>query len=172
MAHWSCLKSVDQLCNRIINSIFYSCTNAKQTPCVFTWFVFGFSSAHPDLPSWGREHTAGCWRQPGVYSPWSSNTRHQVAEEPCAPRHQWEVGNEMNRASKGFEIRALAVWGRARYLSVTEAPHNTDFHTWVGKKHFLFLSNRRDREHRSVRGWLSTLWHTHLFSAHRPVSYP
>ena len=27
----------------------------------------------------------------------------------------------------GFDIRALAVWGRARYLSVTEAPHNTDF---------------------------------------------
>ena len=26
----------------------------------------------------------------------------------------------------GFEIQALAVWGRARYLSVTEAPHNTD----------------------------------------------
>ena len=26
----------------------------------------------------------------------------------------------------GFEIRALAVWGRVRYLSVTEAPHNTD----------------------------------------------
>ena len=37
----------------------------------------------------------------------------------------------------GFEIRALAVWGRARYLSVTEAPHNTDFHTWMGKKHFF-----------------------------------
>ena len=32
----------------------------------------------------------------------------------------------------GLEIRALAVWGRARYLSVTEAPHNTDFHTWMG----------------------------------------
>ena len=46
----------------------------------------------------------------------------------------------------GFEIRALAVWGRARYLSVTEAPHNTDFYTWMGKKRFLFLSNRRDRE--------------------------
>ena len=46
----------------------------------------------------------------------------------------------------GFEIRALAVWGRARYLSVTEAPHNTHFHTWMGKKHYLFLSNRRDRE--------------------------
>ena len=39
----------------------------------------------------------------------------------------------------GFEIRALVVWGRARYLSVTEAPHNTDFHTWMGKKHFCFF---------------------------------
>ena len=39
----------------------------------------------------------------------------------------------------GFEIRALAVWGRARYLSVTEAPHNTEFHTWMGKKHFCFF---------------------------------
>ena len=37
----------------------------------------------------------------------------------------------------GFEIRALAVWGRARYLSVTETPHNTDFHTWMGKKLFF-----------------------------------
>ena len=40
----------------------------------------------------------------------------------------------------------MAVSGRARYLSGTEAPQNTDFHTWMGKKHFLFLSNRRDRE--------------------------
>ena len=39
----------------------------------------------------------------------------------------------------GFEIRALAVWGRARYLSVTEAPHNTNFHTWIGKKQFCFF---------------------------------
>ena len=39
----------------------------------------------------------------------------------------------------GFEIRVLAVWGRARYLSVTEAPHNTNCHTWVGKKHFCFF---------------------------------
>ena len=38
----------------------------------------------------------------------------------------------------GFEIRALAVWGRARYLSVTGAPHNTNFHTWMGKKQFCF----------------------------------
>ena len=39
----------------------------------------------------------------------------------------------------GFEIRALAVWGRARYLSVTEAPHNTNFHTSMGKKQFCFF---------------------------------
>ena len=38
-----------------------------------------------------------------------------------------------------FEIRALAVWGRARYLSVTETPHNTNFHTWMGKKQFCFF---------------------------------
>ena len=39
----------------------------------------------------------------------------------------------------GFEIQALEVWGRARYLSVTEAPHNTAFHTWMEKKHFCFF---------------------------------
>ena len=39
----------------------------------------------------------------------------------------------------GFVIRALAVWGRARYLSVTEAPHNTNFHTLMGKKQFCFF---------------------------------
>ena len=39
----------------------------------------------------------------------------------------------------GFEIQALAVWGRARYLSVTKVPHNTKFHTWMGKKHFRFF---------------------------------
>ena len=34
---------------------------------------------------------------------------------------------------------APAVWGGARYLSVTEAPRNTDFNTWMGKKHFCFF---------------------------------
>ena len=38
-----------------------------------------------------------------------------------------------------FEIRAPAIWGRARYLSVTEAPHNTEFHEWMGKKHLGFF---------------------------------
>ena len=37
------------------------------------------------------------------------------------------------------EIQTLEVWGRARYLSVTEAPHNTAFHEWMGTKHFCFL---------------------------------
>ena len=53
--------------------------------------------------------------------------------------------NEMTLSSR-HKIRALAVWGRARYLSVTEAPHNTEFNTWMGKKHFVFFSKRRDRE--------------------------
>ena len=43
-----------------------------------------------------------------------------------------------------LEIRALAVRGRARYLSVTEAPHNTEFYD--GEETFWFLSNRPDRE--------------------------
>ena len=32
-----------------------------------------------------------------------------------------------------FEIQTLKVWGRARYLSVTE------FYEWMGKKHFGFF---------------------------------
>ena len=39
----------------------------------------------------------------------------------------------------GFEIRALAVRGRARYLSVTEAPHNIESLRVTGKQHILFL---------------------------------
>ena len=57
--------------------------------------------------------------------------------------------NEMTQDSTdtGFEIRALAVWGRARYLSVTEASYNTEFFLHVdGEETFLFLLNRRDRE--------------------------
>ena len=40
----------------------------------------------------------------------------------------------------GFEIQSLEVWGRARYLSVTKAPHNTEFD---GEETFSFLSNRQ-----------------------------
>ena len=54
-----------------------------------------------------------------------------------ARRTSWGWWDEWD--DTGFEIRALAVWGRARYLSVTEAPHNTEFHTWMGKKHFCLF---------------------------------
>ena len=40
------------------------------------------------------------------------------------------------RPDTWFEIQTLDVWGRARYLSITEAPHNTEFYEWMGKKHF------------------------------------
>ena len=39
----------------------------------------------------------------------------------------------------GFEIWALIVWSRARYLSVTEAPHNIESSRVSGKETFCFL---------------------------------
>ena len=33
----------------------------------------------------------------------------------------------------GFEIQTMEVWGRARYLSVTEALHNTEFYELTGR---------------------------------------
>ena len=45
-----------------------------------------------------------------------------------------------------IETQTLEVRGRARYLSVTEAPHNTDFVRVDGEETFLLLSNHRDRE--------------------------
>ena len=43
----------------------------------------------------------------------------------------------------GFEIQTLAVWGRARYLPVTEALHNTEFYEWMEKKHFCFFQTAK-----------------------------
>ena len=40
-----------------------------------------------------------------------------------------------------FEIRAQVVWGQARYLSVTEAPHNIE-----SLRNILFLWNLEARE--------------------------
>ena len=47
----------------------------------------------------------------------------------------------------GHKIRNSnpGVWGRTRYLSVREAPNNTEFYERMEKKH-LFATNRRDRE--------------------------
>ena len=60
---------------------------------------------------------------------------------------------EMTLSSR-HRIRNSSPGGlRPSTLPLTEAPHNTDFHTWMGKKQFLFLSNRRDREPNSgVKG--------------------
>ena len=41
--------------------------------------------------------------------------------------------------------KTLEVWGRARYLSDTEAPHNTEFYEWIGKKHFCFFQTTEKR---------------------------
>ena len=62
----------------------------------------------------------------------------------------------------GFEIRALAVWSRARYLSVTEAPHNTDFHTWMGKKHFCFFKPPRPGTEPRTLAWKAAVLTTTL----------
>ena len=43
------------------------------------------------------------------------------------------------RMDTGFEIQTLEIRGRARYFSVMEAPHNTEFYEWMGKKHFCFF---------------------------------
>ena len=42
---------------------------------------------------------------------------------------------------------------RARYLSVTEAPHNTDFHTWMGKKHFCLFETADTGNRTPKSGW-------------------
>ena len=62
----------------------------------------------------------------------------------------------------GFEIRALAVWGRARYLSVTEAPHNTNFHTWMGKKHFVSFKPPRPGTEPRTLAWKAAVLTTTL----------
>ena len=48
------------------------------------------------------------------------------------------------------KIQTLEVWGRARYLSVTEAPHYT-FYEWMGKKRFVsFKPPRPGNEPRTL----------------------
>ena len=61
-----------------------------------------------------------------------------------------------------FEIRTLAVWGRARYLSVTEARHNTNFHTWMGKKHFCFFETAETGTEPRTLAWKATVLTTTL----------
>ena len=44
---------------------------------------------------------------------------------------------------KGFSIRALVVWGRARSLLVTEVPHNIESLRVSGEKTFVFFETWR-----------------------------
>ena len=62
----------------------------------------------------------------------------------------------------GLEIRALAVSGRARYISVTEAPHNTEFYTWMGKKHFFSFKPPRLGTEPRTPAWKAALVTTTL----------
>ena len=41
----------------------------------------------------------------------------------------------------GFEIRTMTVWGRARYFSVAEAPHNIEFLLMSREEIFCFFEN-------------------------------
>ena len=55
-------------------------------------------------------------------------------------RTSWGWWDEWNATVLQTQDSKLEPWrskGRARYLSVTEAPHNTEFHTWMGKKHVV-----------------------------------
>ena len=60
-----------------------------------------------------------------------------LGQEDLLRMVRWMSNTVLQTQDSKFE--PLAVWGRARYLSVTEASHNTDFHTWMGKKHFCFF---------------------------------
>ena len=46
--------------------------------------------------------------------------------------------NEMTLPSR-HRTRTLAVWGRARYFSVTDAPHILNLYEWAVKNHFVTL---------------------------------
>ena len=76
----------------------------------------------------------------------------------------WDDWDDTVLQTQDSKIRALAVWGRARYLSVTEAPHNTDFHTWMGKKH-VFVSFKPPRPGTEPR---TLAWKTVLTTTLRP----
>ena len=50
----------------------------------------------------------------------------------CARRTSWGWWDD-------WDDTVLQTQDSTRHLSVTEDPHNTDFHTWMGKKHFCFF---------------------------------
>ena len=78
------------------------------------------------------------WNESGFRSSLCTYRLNWARRTSCGWWDDWD-GTVLQTQDSKFEPRA-------RYLSVTEAPHNTNFHTWMRKKHILFLSNRRDRE--------------------------
>ena len=101
----------------------------------------------------------------------------------------WDDWDDTALQTQNSKFEAEAVWGRARYLSVTEAPHNTNFHTWMGKKQFCFFQtaetgNRtpdsgvkgsganhypRAPAHGTTRHWACVRW---MSGHHRRRLYP
>ena len=82
-----------------------------------------------------REHDPGNkWNETGFRPPLC--TYNWARRTPWGWSDDWD---DTVLQTQDSIIRALAVWDRARYLSITEAPHNTNFHTWMGKKQFCFF---------------------------------
>ena len=63
-------------------------------------------------------------------------------------RTSWGLWDELDDVhcppDTGFRIRSLVVWGRARYLSVMESPHNIEFLQVSAGKTFFWNVNARE----------------------------
>ena len=69
-----------------------------------------------------------------------ASAAHTWSEGPVKDAVIWIKSN--CPPDKGLEIRAMYVWGRARWLSATETPYDTES-LWVdGEKHFLSLESK------------------------------
>ena len=67
----------------------------------------------------------------------------------------YSATREINEMKWIGQPRSLEVWSRGRYLSVTEAPHNTAFYEWMGKKKFCFFQTAKTEKrtpNSSVKG--------------------
>ena len=68
----------------------------------------------------------------------------------------------------GFEIRTMAVWGRARYFSVTEAPHNNEYLRVSREETFCFFEIWRPERGSSPRSL--SRQHQALHQAPHPIT--
>ena len=132
----------------------------------------------------GRKFSWNCFKNNSIFFSFAAHFKSSSPTTSRELRQQFAAcsgcKNEMNRAlgenllrmvrwmrwhfppDTGFEIRALAVWGRARYLSVTEAPHNTEFYTWMGKKHFCFFQTAETGSRTRTPAWKAAVLTTTL----------